>query len=257
MIKVTILGSGTSQGVPMVACDCHVCKSTDSRDKRLRSSIMISHSNENYVIDSGPDFRQQMLRENVTSLRAILFTHEHKDHIAGLDDIRGFNYKEERNMEVFCSERVENALKREFHYIFSEEKYPGLPMLHLNRIGNEKFVLPSGLEVQPIQIMHYVMPVLGFRFHDFTYITDAKTISAEEKIKVKGTKVLVVNALHQKEHVSHFNLSEALAFIEEIKPEKAYLTHISHTFGTFKEIEKLLPANVFLTYDGMVLEIEG
>ena len=254
-MKITILGSGTSQGVPTIACDCYVCASIDSRDKRLRSSIMISHQNENYVIDSGPDFRQQMLQHNVKSLRALIFTHEHKDHISGMDDIRAFNYRESRHMEIFCTKRVEEALRREFHYIFSSFDYPGLPKVNLNQITSEKFTLPGGLEVQPIEIMHYVMPVLGYRIGDFTYITDAKTISAEEKIKLKGTKTLIVNALHQKVHISHFNLQEALDFIEEIQPEKAYLTHISHLFGTHEEIEKLLPPNVFAAYDGLILEV--
>ena len=254
-MKITILGSGTSQGVPMIACDCHVCKSEDLRDKRLRSSIMISQNGENHVVDSGPDFRQQMLKHEVKTLSSILFTHEHKDHVAGLDDVRGFNYKESRNMEVFCTSRVEEALKREFHYIFSENKYPGVPRLNINRISTNNFILPGGIEVQPIQIMHYMMPVLGFRFGDFTYITDAKTISNVEIEKVKGTKILIVNALHQKEHVSHFNLEEALDFIKVVNPEKTYLTHISHTFGTFKEIEKMLPPNVFVAYDGLIIDV--
>ena len=254
-MKITILGSGTSQGVPMIACDCHVCKSEDARDQRLRSSIMISQNGENHVIDSGPDFRQQMLKYKVKTLSSILFTHEHKDHVAGLDDVRGFNYKESRNMEVFCTDRVEEALKREFHYIFSVNKYPGVPLLNINNISVDNFILPGGIEVQPIQIMHYMMPVLGFRFGDFTYITDAKTISKKELEKVKGTKTLIVNALHQKEHISHFNLEEALEFIREVNPEKTYLTHVSHTFGTFEEIQKMLPQNVFVAYDGLVLDV--
>ena len=254
-MKITILGSGTSQGVPMIACDCHVCKSEDIRDKRLRSSIMISQNGENHVVDSGPDFRQQMLKYEVKTLSSILFTHEHKDHVAGLDDVRGFNYKESRNMEVFCTDRVEEALKREFHYIFSENKYPGVPRLNINNISTDNFILPGGIEVQPIQIMHYMMPVLGFRFGDFTYITDAKTISKVEIEKVKGTKILIVNALHQKEHVSHFNLEEALDFIKVVNPEKTYLTHISHTFGTFNEIQKMLPKNVFVAYDGLIIDV--
>jgi phosphoribosyl 1,2-cyclic phosphate phosphodiesterase len=254
-MKVTVLGSGTSQGVPMIACDCYVCKSENSKDKRLRSSIMISINGENHVVDSGPDFRQQMLRNEVKTLTSILITHEHKDHIAGLDDIRAFNFKESRHMEIFCTERVEEALKREFHYIFSAEKYPGLPLLNVNRISSDKFYLPDGFEVQPIQIMHYVMPVTGYRFGDFTYITDAKTISEIEKEKIKGTKILMVNALHQKEHISHFNLEEALQFISEINPEIAYLTHISHQFGTDEEISEMLPENVFAAYDGLTFEI--
>ncbi len=254
-MKITILGTGTSQGVPMIACDCHVCASSDSKDKRLRSSIMVSYNGENYVIDSGPDFRQQMLRNNVKTLRAVIFTHEHKDHVAGLDDVRGFNFKESRHMEIYCTERVEEALKREFHYIFSAIQYPGLPRLNINRITSEKFMLPDGLEVQPIEVQHYVMPVLGYRIGDFAYITDAKTVVDSEKEKLKGIKTLVVNALHQNEHISHFNLQEALTFIEEIKPDFAYLTHISHQFGTHEEIEQLLPPNVFAAYDGMILNV--
>lgn len=254
-MKVTILGSGTSQGVPVITCECHVCTSSDKRDKRLRCSVMITHNNENFVIDSGPDFRQQMLANNVKSLRAIMITHEHKDHIAGLDDVRAFNFREARHMEIFCTERVEGALKREFQYIFSGEQYPGLPLININRISNEIFQLPGGLEVIPIDIMHYVMPVFGFRIGDFTYITDAKTISENEKEKIKGSKILIVNALHLNEHISHFNLTEALAFIEEMKPETAYLTHISHQFGTHIEIENMLPKNVFAAYDGMVINV--
>ena len=254
-MKITILGSGTSSGVPVIACDCHVCQSTNSKDKRLRSSIMISHQGYNHVIDAGPDFRQQMLTNNVQSLSSIIFTHEHKDHIAGLDDVRAFNYKESKHMEIYCTANVETALRREFHYVFSDEKYPGLPLLIINRIDTDKFILPGGIVLQPIEFMHYKMPVKAFRVGEFTYVTDAKTITDEEKEKIKGTKVLIVNALHLKEHISHFNLSEALAFIREINPKTAYLTHISHMFGTHEEIEDMLPLNVFATYDGLVLNV--
>lgn len=254
-MKITILGSGTSQGVPVIACDCAVCHSSDALDKRLRSSILISDQTENFVIDTGPDFRQQMLNHHVKSLRAVIFTHEHKDHLAGLDDVRAFNYKEQRDMEVFCTEAVEIALRREFHYIFSNERYPGIPSIQINRIENKAFELPNGLMLLPIEVLHYKMPVFGYRIGDFTYITDAKTISETEKLKVKGTKILIVNALHRSEHISHFNLDEALAFIAEINPEKAYLTHISHLFGKHQEIEKELPPNVFLAFDGMTIEI--
>ena len=255
-LKVTILGSGTSQGVPVIACACAVCVSIDVKDKRLRSSIMLSYKGENFVIDSGPDFRQQMLRENVNTLSAIIFTHEHKDHVAGMDDVRAFNYIENRDMEVYCSEQVEAALRNEFHYVFQNFQYPGVPKVNLNRIVKEKsFNLGKGLIFEPIEVMHYKLPVLGFRVGDFTYITDAKTISEEEKQKVKGTKVLIVNALRITEHISHFNLEEALAFIDEINPERAYLTHISHLFAKHKEIEIMLPKNVFVAYDGMVLDL--
>ncbi|MDD2983430.1 MAG: MBL fold metallo-hydrolase [Crocinitomicaceae bacterium] len=254
-VEITVLGSGTSQGVPVITCECDVCLSTDSKDNRLRSSMLIRVGGENFVIDTGPDFRQQMLREKVKSLRGVLFTHEHKDHVAGLDDVRAFNYGEGRDMEVYCSEAVEFALRREFHYVFSGVPYPGIPTLHLNRIVNEKFQLIDGVEVKPIQVMHYRMPVFGFRIGDFTYITDAKTVSIEEMEKVKGSKVLIVNCLHRSQHISHFNLEEALAFIEAVKPEKAYLTHISHLFGKHADIEKDLPENVYLAFDGLKLEV--
>ena len=254
-LQITVLGSGTSQGVPVIACNCKVCTSENPKDKRLRCSILISYNNENFVIDSGPDFRYQMLRENVQTLRAVLFTHEHKDHISGLDDVRAFNFKEERDMEVFCSNRVEAALRREFHYVFDENKYPGVPLIQLHTINKEKFILPGGLEVLPIEVMHYKMPVLAYRINDFAYITDAKTISIEEKEKLKGVKVLIVNALRVEEHISHFNLVEALQLIDEIKPEKAYLTHISHLFGTHDEIQALCPPNVYPAYDGLKIAL--
>ena len=253
-MKITILGSGTSQGVPVIACECAICNSTDPLDKRLRASILISDKNQNFVIDTGPDFRQQMLRAQVKSLRAIIYTHEHKDHIAGMDDVRAFNYREERDMEIFCTERVENALKREFHYVFSNDKYPGIPTVQLNRIENKSFQLPDGPMLIPVEVMHYKMPVFGYRINDFTYITDAKTIAPAEIEKVKGTKVLILNALHRSAHISHFNLDEALAFIALIQPEKAYLTHISHLFGKHHEIEESLPKNVFVAYDGLEIE---
>ncbi len=253
-MKITILGSGTSQGVPVIACECDVCASTDSLDKRLRASILISDKDQNFVIDTGPDFRQQMLRAHVKSLRAIIYTHEHKDHVAGMDDVRAFNYCERRDMEIFCTERVENALKKEFHYVFSNDNYPGIPTVHLNRIENKSFQLPDGPMITPIEVMHYKMPVFGYRINDFTYITDAKTIAPAEIEKVKGTKILIVNALHRSEHISHFNLEEALAFIAIIQPEKAYLTHISHLFGKHREIEESLPENVFIAYDGLEIE---
>lgn len=256
-MKITMLGTGTSQGVPVIACDCRVCVSSDERDKRLRCSVLLSFGNENYCIDSGPDFRQQMLRAKVKTLSGIIFTHEHKDHVAGLDDVRAFNYREQKDMNIYCSASVETALRREFHYAFAENRYPGVPSLNMVPIDNKPFNLPNGIEIIPIQVMHYKMPVLGFRIGDFTYITDAKTISEDEKKKIRGTQILVVNALRKEEHISHFNLKEALAFIAEMKPEKAYLTHISHLFGTHEEILSELPPNVYPAYDGLTFDLES
>tara|TARA_B110000305_G_C19460811_1_gene654253 strand:+ start:151 stop:927 length:777 start_codon:yes stop_codon:yes gene_type:complete len=254
-LKITFLGTGTSQGVPVIACSCSVCLSDDIKDNRLRSSIMVSSNNENYVVDTGPDFRQQMLRGKVKTLKAILFTHEHKDHVAGMDDVRAFNFAEKRDMEVFCSLPVQEALHKEFHYVFSANSYPGVPKVNINLIQNEAFTI-EGFPVLPIQVMHHKMPVFGYRFKDFTYITDAKTVAPEERDKIRGSKVLVVNALRKREHISHFNLDQALAFIDDIQPERAYLTHISHLFGTQEEIEKSLPENVFVAYDGLVIDMD-
>ena len=254
-MKITFLGSGTSQGIPVIACDCYVCQSVDEKDQRLRSSILITAEEQNFVIDTGPDFRAQMLKNKVKSLRAVLFTHEHKDHVAGMDDIRAFNFRENRPMSIFCTSRVEQALHNEFHYVFAEEKYPGIPKVEIHRITKEEFKLPDGPLVTPIEVMHYKMPVMGFRIADFTYITDAKTIAEKEIEKVMGTNILVVNALHHSPHISHFNLEEALAFINKVQPQKAYLTHISHLFGRHEEIEAELPPNVHVAYDGLTIEI--
>lgn len=254
-MKITMLGTGTSQGVPVIACDCDVCSSDDIKDNRLRCSVMISHEGENYVIDSGPDFRQQMLRENVQTLSGIIFTHEHKDHVAGMDDVRAFNFKEKKDMEVYCTPQVFEALKREFSYVFADLKYPGIPKVNVNLLENKPFQMKSGLEFLPIQVMHYKLPVFGYRVGDFTYITDAKSITDSEKQKVKGSKILVVNALRKEEHLSHFNLDEALDFIKEVNPEIAYLTHISHLFGRHEEIEEMLPENVHVAYDGLTFEL--
>ena len=254
--KLTILGSGTSQGVPVIGCDCRVCSSSDKRDKRTRTSVLIHINGENHVIDTGPDFRTQMLRENIQSLKSVIFTHEHKDHIAGLDDIRPFNFKEKRSMNVYASDRVREALLREYHYIFADKKYPGVPNVNLSIIENEKFEIDTGIQIEPIEVLHYKLPVFGFRIGDITYITDAKTISEEEKEKIKGSNILIINALRREPHMSHFNLDEALAFIREVNPNHAYLTHISHLFGTHTEIEKELPGNVHMAYDGLSLNFK-
>jgi phosphoribosyl 1,2-cyclic phosphate phosphodiesterase len=253
-VKVTFLGSGTSQGIPVIACSCAVCTSADTRDNRLRSSILLQVDDKNIVIDSGPDFRYQMLRAGVMHLDALVFTHEHKDHTAGLDDIRAFNYKQGEAINVYAHKRVQDALKKEFSYIFAHHKYPGIPQLDLFEIGHHPFEV-AGVPFIPIEVMHFQLPVLGFRIADFTYITDAKTVSDVEKAKIKGSKVLVINALQQEKHISHFTLEEAVAFAQEIGAEKTYFTHISHRLGTHQKISKLVPAGVELAYDGLCINL--
>lgn len=253
-MQITFLGSGTSQGVPVIACECAICQSKDPKDKRLRSSILIEDKGKTYVIDTGPDFRYQMLRANVKSLDAVIFTHEHKDHIAGFDDIRGFNYALKRKMDVYANERVQQALRREFPYVFDGTIYPGIPEINLFTIDNNPFIINSTRFI-PIEVKHFKLPVLGFRIGDFTYITDANFISEEEKEKIKGSKILVLNALRIQQHVSHYTLEQAIEMVRELKPHKAYFTHISHQLGLHEEIEKNLPANISLAYDGLRFEI--
>lgn len=254
-MKITFLGTGTSQGVPVIACDCKVCSSNDLKDKRFRSSVLIEINNKSIVIDTGPDFRSQMLANKVQRLDAVLFTHEHKDHVAGLDDIRPFNFKQQESISVFASEQVEEALKREYQYIFAEKKYPGIPEISLHRIDLNPFIVFEDTRIIPIEVKHYLMPVMGFRINDFTYITDAKTIDLKEIEKIKGTNILVINALRIESHPAHFNLDEALQLVDLIKPKKAYLTHISHLLGTHEEIKKMLPENIYVSYDGLQIHI--
>ncbi|WP_316840148.1 MBL fold metallo-hydrolase [Pedobacter gandavensis] len=254
-MKVTFLGTGTSQGIPVITCNCVVCQSTDHKNKRLRVSVLVEMGDKTIVIDSGPDFRYQMLRANVKDLDAILYTHEHKDHVAGLDDIRPFNYLLKKNIDIYATTRVQEALKREFSYIFAETHYPGLPQIDVHTITDQPFEI-GNTTVIPLNIMHYKLPILGFRIHDFTYITDAKTISEETIEKVKGTKVLVINALQHEEHISHFTLKEAIDFAEKIGAEMTYLTHISHNLGLHEEVEEELPKNIKLAYDGLSIFCE-
>ncbi|MCC5920398.1 MAG: MBL fold metallo-hydrolase [Cyclobacteriaceae bacterium] len=254
-MKVTFLGTGTSQGIPVIGCECEVCQSYDHRDERLRTSILIEVDDKHLVVDTGPDFRQQMLREKTKKVDAVLFTHEHKDHTAGLDDIRPFNFMTHSDMPVFAVDRVIDQLKREYAYIFADHKYPGIPRVITHAIDKSVFYPFPNVRVQPIEVAHHKLPVLGFRIDDFTYITDAKTITDEEFEKIKGTKVLVLNALQQHEHLSHLTLQEALAWVERIQPERAYFTHISHRLGMHHDIQKLLPENVFLAYDGLKIKI--
>lgn len=254
-MKITILGTGTSQGIPVIACNCIVCRSADHKDKRLRVSVLIETGDKTIVIDSGPDFRYQMLRANVKDLDAILFTHEHKDHVAGLDDIRPFNYLLKKDIEIYATERVQHALKREFSYIFAEVHYPGLPQIDLNTISDESFSVGETV-ITPLDIMHYKLPILGFRINDFVYVTDAKTVSEETIAKIKGAKILVVNALQKEQHISHFTLDEAIEFAKKIGAEQTYLTHISHNMGLHEVVEKELPDNIKLAYDGLTLYCE-
>lgn len=254
-MKVTFLGTGTSQGIPVIACNCEVCASLDYRDKRLRTSVLIENDGNNFVIDTGPDFRQQMLSERVKKLDAILFTHEHKDHTAGLDDIRAFNFQQCEHIPAYGRKSVLEQLKREFAYAFSEIKYPGIPLITLKEIINQPFNV-KGTEFIPIETLHNKLPVFGFRVKDFTYITDAKTISEVELEKIKGSKVIVLNALQKADHISHFTLSEAIELLNKLEPEKAFLTHISHKLGRHSVVEKELPSFIRLAYDGLKIELE-
>lgn len=253
-IKITFLGTGTSQGIPVIACNCKVCLSTDKKDNRLRTSILVETQGKTVCIDTGPDFRQQMLRAKVQKLDAVIYTHEHKDHTAGMDDIRAFNFKQKKAMELFTDLNVEACLKKEFSYAFQENPYPGVPRLNLNRIENKPFDV-LGIIFNPIQLMHYKLPVFGFRIGDFAYCTDVNYISPEEKNKLFGLKVLVITALRKEEHISHFSLSQALCVIDELKPERAYLTHVSHLLGLHKEVSMELPENVEIAFDELTITI--
>ncbi|QQX76342.1 MULTISPECIES: MBL fold metallo-hydrolase [Aequorivita] len=253
--RVTFLGTGTSQGIPVIGSDHPVCKSSNPKDKRLRVSVLLQWDDFAYVIDCGPDFRQQMLRQNVSKLDGILLTHEHSDHTAGLDDIRPFNFMQ-GNMPFYAHKRVFKSLHERFAYIFeTENKYPGAPSVEEIEIDKDKPFTIGGKEVVSIEAFHDTLPVLGFRVGSFTYLTDVKTIAEEEIEKIKGTKVLVVNALREEPHYSHFNLSEALDFVKKIKPEKTYFTHISHLMGFHEEVEEKLPKNVHLAYDTLTITI--
>ena len=253
-MTVTFLGTGTSQGVPIICCDCAVCKSTNPKDNRLRSSILIESEIAKVVIDSGPDFRQQLLRRDLKSLDAVVFTHEHKDHIAGLDEVKAFNYFNNMRMPVYATERVQNALKREFAYIFSDDKYPGIPEIDLYTITDEPIKIKD-ITLLPIDVVHFKMPVKAYRINNFTYITDANYISDSEKEKIKGSEIIVLNALRREPHLSHFNFNEAINLMEELKPKKAYFTHISHQLGLHNDVSKELPDFIELAYDGLQIEI--
>ncbi|PQJ74648.1 MBL fold metallo-hydrolase [Polaribacter gangjinensis] len=254
LLKITFLGTGTSQGIPMIASNDPVCLSKDFKDKRLRSSIMISFDDFTIVIDCGPDFRQQMLREKVQSIQGVFFTHEHADHTAGIDDLRPFCYQI-GEMPIYLNKRTLQSLERRFEYVFSKEnRYPGAPSVFPVLVENKPFYFHD-LEVLPISVMHGNLPILGYRIQNFAYLTDVKSIAKIEKEKLKNLDVLVVNALRIEPHPTHFNLQEALDFVAEIQPKTTYFTHISHKLGFHEEVSKKLPKNVFLAYDGLKIEV--
>lgn len=253
-MKITLLGTGTSQGVPVIACTCEVCTSDDPRDHRLRSSVLVEDDDTVLVIDTGPDFRQQMLTHRVKYLSGVLFTHEHKDHVAGLDDVRAFNFILKKHIDVYAEKRVQEALKREYAYIFAEDKYPGVPQINMHLIENRKFSI-GNIELLPIRAYHYRLPVFGFRIGNFAYLTDVKSVPDEELYKLRDLEVLILTALRKKEHLSHMNLNEATDLIDKIKPGKTYLTHLSHAFGLHAAEEAQLPDHIRIGYDGLSFEL--
>jgi len=255
-LKVTFLGTGTSQGVPVIGCSCEVCCSLDYRDKRLRSSVHLDIDGQSMVIDTGPDFRQQMLRENISKLDAVILTHAHRDHTAGLDDVRAYNFLQSMNMPVYGTTETLNQIMTDFAYIFGPDNYPGLPRLDLRTITENTFTI-NNISITPLPILHLKLPVLGFRVGDFSYITDANFIPDATYEKLKDTKVLVINALQREHHISHFNLNEAIDIVKKINPGKAYFTHISHKMGLHAEVSKELPENISLAVDGLQVSVNS
>jgi phosphoribosyl 1,2-cyclic phosphate phosphodiesterase len=253
-LTITFLGTGTSSGVPMVGCDCAVCTSGDSRDTRLRSSILVQSATTTIVVDTTPDFRYQMLREKVKKLDAVLITHSHKDHVAGIDDTRPFQFFNRQPTQIYGSKMSLKGIQNEIPYAFENLKYPGIPKVSLNEIGEESFMI-GDIPVQPILVWHYMMPVMGFKFGRFTYITDANRIDEKEKDKVRSSDVIVLNALRKEPHISHFTLQEAVELVQELQIPSGYFTHISHQLGLHQEITAELPAGVALAYDGLKLYI--
>lgn len=251
-LKITFLGTGTSSGIPMIACNCAVCTSTDKKDNRLRASILLQSSTTTIVVDTTPDFRYQMLRQKIKKIDAVLFTHPHKDHIAGLDDIRAFNFFQQSSIDIYANTLTQEALKKEFSYIFAEKRYPGIPQIDLCTIDSHPFTI-GDIAIIPILVWHLHMPVLGFRFGDFTYITDANKIDEGERKKITGSKIMVLNALRKENHLSHFSLPQAIETIQQLKVPEAYLIHLSHQMGKHQDIKKNLPAGIHLSYDGLEL----
>ena len=250
---ITFLGTGTSQGVPVIGCSCEVCQSLDFRDQRLRTSIHIAVQGQSFVVDTGPDFRMQMLREGIKKLDAVLFTHEHKDHTAGLDDIRPFNFYQQGDIPIFGRLAVLEQLQREYAYIFNDKKYPGVPQVACVEIDHNPFQI-NGIGITPIPVLHYKLPVLGFRIGDFSYITDANHIPEESLALLEGSEILVLNALQKEPHIAHFTLDQAIEQALRIGAKKTYFTHISHRLGLHNEVKKELPEGIFLAYDGLKLD---
>ena len=255
-LRLTFLGTGTSQGVPVIGCKCEVCTSEDPRDKRLRVSVLVESTTTTISVDAGPDFRQQMLRAGVEKLNGVLLTHEHNDHIIGMDDVRPFNFRRGGgDMPIYALPRVAACVKDRFAYAFAENPYPGAPRFALTEIDGRQAFAVGDIPVQPVELLHGTLPILGYRFGDIAYLTDTKTISEAERQKVRGCKVLILNALHHYTHHSHLNLEEALALIEDLRPERAYLTHCSHYMGRYEAINPTLPEGVALAWDGLVIEV--
>ncbi len=253
-MKITVLGSGTSQGVPVVGCECRVCRSTDPCDKRLRTSVMLESEHTVIVVDAGPDFRQQMLRAEAKKLDAVVITHNHKDHTGGLDDVRAFNWIQKKPMDIYARESVLESVRKEFSYAFAENKYPGVPDINLHPIENRLFQI-GDMELHPIEALHHKMPVYGFRTGHFSYLTDANYLEQQELDKMKGSQVVIINALRKERHISHFTLDEAVSLLEYLNPEYGFITHVSHQMGLRKEIEPGLPKNIRLAYDGLEIQV--
>ncbi|MEQ1623080.1 MAG: MBL fold metallo-hydrolase [Sediminibacterium sp.] len=253
-LHIQFLGTGTSTGIPMIGCDCTVCTSKNPKDNRLRSSILVQSNKTSLIVDTTPDFRYQMLRTHTRRLDAVLFTHPHKDHMAGLDDIRAFNFFSQKAMDIYANSLTEEAVKRDFYYAFADKKYPGVPELNLITIDENPFVI-GDIPIQPILVYHHKMPVFGFRFRDFTYITDANRIEEDQKALIRGSKVLVLNTLRKEAHISHFTLQEAVDLANELDIPEVYFTHISHQLGLHENINQELPPHIQLAYDGLELRL--
>ncbi len=253
MTKLTFLGTGTSQGVPIIGCNCEVCQSTDPKDKRLRASALVEYEGLKILIDAGPDFRQQMLRAGVSHLDAILLTHNHKDHTGGLDDIRAFNYLEKKATEIYCEKYVEESLRLEYAYAFAENRYPGAPHFNVNIIENKPFTI-NGVEITPIRGMHYKLPVLGYRFGNIAYCTDMNSIPEEEFEKLEGLEHFIINTVREKRHISHFSLEEALEVAKKVGARHSWITHLSHQLPVYNELAGKLPNGILPAYDGLIIE---